>query len=122
MPKLPVIVAYMFPTYHPSWMSSSPTQWCLGCDRTFQFAPYTPHHNHLDCLHPTMGTHLLCLESIRVMPQLPIWARRFRVPSSIHGINLTFFLKKFFENLAQHEIFFHKFTTFVVQCTLSFCG
>ncbi len=26
-----------------------PTQWCLGCDSIFQFAPYAPHHNHLDC-------------------------------------------------------------------------
>ncbi len=25
---------------------------------------FTPHYNHLDYLHPTMGAHLLCLESI----------------------------------------------------------
>jgi hypothetical protein len=24
----------------------------------------TPHHNHLNCFHLTIGTHLLCLESI----------------------------------------------------------
>ncbi len=41
------------------------TQWCLGCDWIFQFVPYTPHCNHPDCIHLLMGTHLLCLESIR---------------------------------------------------------
>jgi len=64
MSKLPLIITYALPTYHSSWVSSPPTQSCLGCDIIFWFTPCTPHHNHHNCLHPTMGTHLLCLESI----------------------------------------------------------
>ncbi len=51
--------------------------------------------------------------------QLPIWAKRFWTPSSIHGASLVFFFKKNFKNLAHHEILSHKLTTFMVQCTLS---
>jgi hypothetical protein len=36
----------------------------LGCNQIFQFAPCAPHHNHLDCFHPIMGTHFLCLKFI----------------------------------------------------------
>jgi hypothetical protein len=64
MPRLPLIVVYMFFTCRPSLMSSLPTQLCLGCNQIFRFAPCAPHHNHLDYFHLTMGTHLLCLKSI----------------------------------------------------------
>jgi hypothetical protein len=66
-----------------------------------------------------MGTHLLCLE-IHNTPQLPIWAKRFRAPSSIHGANLAFFFNQFFKNLAHHEILSHKLATSIVHYTLSF--
>jgi len=64
MQSLPFIVAYVFLTYHPFSMSSLATQSCLGCNWIFQFAPCAPHHSHPNCFHPTMGVHLLCLESI----------------------------------------------------------
>jgi hypothetical protein len=54
----------VLPIYHMFWVSSSPTQWCLGCYQTFQSTLYTPHHNHLDCFDLTKGNHSLCLESI----------------------------------------------------------
>jgi hypothetical protein len=38
-------------------------------------------------------------------PQLPIWARWFQMPFSIHGASFTFFFDQLFENLAHHEIF-----------------
>jgi len=59
MPRLPLIIVYMFFTYHPFLVSSSLIQLCLGCDWSFDFTPCTSHHNHL-----TMETHLLWLESI----------------------------------------------------------
>ncbi len=58
--KASLIVAYMLFNYHPSSISSPPTQLCLGCNWIFWFAPCAPHHNH-----SRMGTHLLWLESIR---------------------------------------------------------
>ncbi len=58
-------VACMLPINNLFWVSFSPTQWCLGCDQTFECTPYAPHHNHLDYPYSTKGTHLLCLESIR---------------------------------------------------------
>jgi hypothetical protein len=64
MRKLPLIVAYVFLAYHLFWVFSSPIQSCLGCNQIFRFTPYAPHQNHLDFLHPIMGAHLLCLESI----------------------------------------------------------
>ncbi len=64
MPRLPLIVAYMFFIYHPSSMSSSTIQSCLGSNWIFQFTPCAPHHNHPNYFHPTMGAHLLCLKSI----------------------------------------------------------
>ncbi len=64
-PKLPPNIVYVLPVYHFSWMASSPIQWCLRCNWTFQFTPYTTHHNHLNCLNPTMGAHLSCLEFIK---------------------------------------------------------
>ncbi len=54
-----LIVAYVLLASHPSSMSYPPIQSCLGCDWIFWFTPFAPHHNH-----PTMGTNLLCLESI----------------------------------------------------------
>jgi hypothetical protein len=47
-------------------------------------------------------------------PWLPIWAKRFQAPSSIHGTSLVFFFNQFFKNLAHHEFFSHKLATFVV--------
>ncbi len=64
MLRLPLIIVYVFFACHLLLMSSLPTQSCLECDRIFQFVPCTPHHNHFDCLHLTIGAHLLCLESI----------------------------------------------------------
>ncbi len=64
MPRLSLIIAYVFFTCHLSSMSSLLTQSCLGCNWIFRFTPCAPHNNHLDCLHLTMGAHLLCLESI----------------------------------------------------------
>ncbi len=63
MPRLPLIVAYMFFAYVSSSLSSLPIQLCLGCDQIFQFIPCASHH-HFDHFHMTMGAHLLCLESI----------------------------------------------------------
>jgi hypothetical protein len=40
MPRLPLIIAYVFFTCHLSSMSSFLTQSCLGCNRIFQFTPY----------------------------------------------------------------------------------
>jgi hypothetical protein len=56
---------YVIFIYHCFWVSSPPTQWCLGCNQTFQFAPRAPHHNHHDYLHVIHVTQLLCLESIK---------------------------------------------------------
>ncbi len=120
MLRLPLIVAYMFSIYHPSSVSSLTIQLCLGSNRIFQFTPCAPHHNHPNYFHPTMGAHSLCL-IIHYMPQLPIWAKRFWAPFSIHGASLAFFFNKIFKNLAHHEFFSHKLATFVVQYTLSFC-
>ncbi len=64
MPRLPLIIAYVFFACDMSLVSFLPTQLCLGCDQIFRFAPCAPHHNHHDHLHPTMGAHFLCLESI----------------------------------------------------------
>ncbi len=60
----PLIITYVLLTCHPCFMSSPPTQLCLGCDWIFQFIACTPHHNHPNCLHSTIGTHLLYFESI----------------------------------------------------------
>jgi hypothetical protein len=59
MPRLPLIVAYMFFACHLYLFFSLLIQLCLGCDLIFWFTPCAPHHNHLDCIHLTMGTHLL---------------------------------------------------------------
>jgi hypothetical protein len=42
------------------------------------------------------------------------WVKRFGAPSSIHGVNFALSFKKFFKNLAYHEIFSHKLTTSMV--------
>jgi hypothetical protein len=63
MPKLPLIIAYMFLACDPFLVYFLPTQLCLGCNQIFQFAPCAPHRNHPNYLHSTMGAHLLCLES-----------------------------------------------------------
>ncbi len=60
-------VACVLPINNLFWVSFPPTQWCLGCDQTFECTPYAPHHNHLDYPYATKGTHPLCLESIRCL-------------------------------------------------------
>jgi hypothetical protein len=90
-------------------------QLCLGWNQFLKFTPCTPHHNHPNYLHLTMGINLLCLESI-----------------THHGFQ---FGTKDFEHLLpamvqaspsfsanSSKTFSHKLTTSVVQCTLSFCG
>jgi len=64
MPRLPLIIIYVLLACRSFLVSSPLIQSFLGCDQIFWFTPWAPHHNHPDCLHPTMGTHLLCLESI----------------------------------------------------------
>jgi hypothetical protein len=61
---LPLMIVYMLLVCHPFLVFSLQTWLCLGCDWIFWFAPCTPHHNHLDCLHLTMGAHFLCLKFI----------------------------------------------------------
>ncbi len=64
MLRLPLIIAYVLLTCHLYLVFFLLIQLCLGCDQIFWFGPCTPHHNHLHYFHPTMGAHLLCLESI----------------------------------------------------------
>ncbi len=54
MPRLPLIVVYMFFTCHLSLLFSPLIQLCLGCDWNFWFTPYAPHHNNPNCFHLTM--------------------------------------------------------------------
>jgi hypothetical protein len=58
------IIAYALFVYHLFFMFSPSIQWCLGCDQTFQFAPYAPQHNHHDYPHLKKTTQLVCLEFI----------------------------------------------------------
>jgi hypothetical protein len=56
------IIVYVLFVYHLFWVFSPSIQWCLGCDQTFQFAPYAPQHNHPNDPHLKKATQLVCLE------------------------------------------------------------
>jgi hypothetical protein len=53
--------------YHLFWVFSPSIQWCLGCDQTFQFAPYALQHNHPKYPHLKKVTQLVCLEFTRCL-------------------------------------------------------
>ncbi len=94
MPRLPLIITYVFFTCYLSSVSSLQTQSCLGCNWIFWFACGAPHHNHPDYLHPTMGAHLLCLESITHQDfQFGLEGFELLLPSMVQG--LPFFLTNF---------------------------
>ncbi len=110
MPRLSLIVTYMFFACHPSSMSSQPTQLCLGCNQIFWFTPCAPHHNHLNCFHLTMGTNLLCLKSITHHGfQSGLKGFECLLPSMVQALpfSLTHYLRI-------HEILSRKFATYVV--------
>ncbi len=91
-------IVCMLPIYHLFWVFSLLIQWYLGCNQTFQSTPYTPCHNHFDCLDLTKATHSSFLESIGRLNL--IFGKE--TPFSIHGVNHAFF-KTFLLNL-MHDV------------------
>lgn len=88
-------------------------QWCLGCNQTFQFAPYTPHHNHPNYPHSTKVAQLLCFGIHKTLWFLA-WERRFWTFFSIHNANFAFFLNCFFVEFGHHATLSHNSITFIV--------
>ncbi len=114
-------IACVLFVYHSFWGSSSPIQWCLGCNQTFQFALCAPHHNHLDDPHLTKITHLLRLESIKCFGFK--FGKEAWSPFSHPRWQPHLFFQNFYLlNLAHHANLSHESITSTIQCALSFCG